>query len=367
MSWKDAISRDFGAVIAAAVIGVAAAEVLAELILSSSFLWDNPTEFFTTPSDLLIIPVTRFFHTWLFLLFVNVLLLALTSAVVAIKVLPDAIIDTILPRSAVPRATSWRDAAARIVSSVNLDGKIGIIVTWPVLLTLGGIVGIRTAGDEEWLLSVGGGVIGAVIILAGLILTIVGVYAVAISSITNSVADHMPESDAVSRISDSESMRLAYILALSMAAIWIAGGAFIGIGMSIAANATQGTALLILTGALMMILGNAGMVFFIRQFSSTIADHLSDDSIRNLASPSESDFRLFFQFLAVLVLAGAPLLFGIATIDAAGGGFLVWLWLWSWPAILIFVLGYLAVATSHVSNSVAAIVRRRAEIAARRE
>ena len=378
MSWKEFISRNFGAVITTAVIGVVAAFALAWIMLESVFIWGDPAKLI----DIHIRTNIRYFDTWLFVLFVNVSLLALTSVIVAIKPLPDAIIDSITTRDSTLRSTSWIDSLRRAITAVK-DVKlldVNALGMAGVLLFVGFVGMGRYISGEVLHIETGLG--GAACVIAGLVLVIIGIYAVTISSITNSVADHMPESDeGFSHIPGSESMRLASILTLSLVAIWIAGGSFLGVGMNIAASATQGIELLILTGAPMMILGNAGMVVFIRRFSSSIADHVSDDSIGITASPNESDFHLFFQFLAVQILAAAPLLFGIATINTGsayllwgiaaintdGDSLLVWLWIWSWPAILIFVLGSLAVTARHVSNSVAAIVSRRAEIAARRQ
>ena len=393
MSWKEFISRNFGAVIATAVIGVLAAYELAAAILFTHFLWLNPSENIEDLIDILILPAISAINlNWILPFFVSVSLLALTSVIVAIKALPDAIIDTITTRGAAPRATSWDDFVARVTTVVedlwegkadNL-GKLPIFA-WGVMLFILGIMTLLGPKIREFtgMAFVAFSVVGYVLIIAGYVLTIVGIYAAAIRSITNSMAVHMSESGAVSHIASSGSMRLAFILVLSMAAVWIAGGAFVGAGMSILFSATQDIELLILAGAPMVILGNAGMVIFIRRFSSSIADHVSDNSIGTTLNSGDGDFHLFFQFLAVQILAVAPLLFGIATsdtnvayllwsdaiidIDNTGAPYYEWLWLWSWPAILIFVLGSLAVATRHVSNRVEAIVRRRAEIAARRQ
>lgn len=303
----------------------------------------------------------------------GMLLMLLNLMMVFIKTLTDAVVATLNP--AVRRRLAWQGSMGRAIGMVV--EMLGIYLLLAVAFIIIGIVAI--AEFESWL--------GAFLIIAGFLIPIVGVYAVVIRSITNSVADHMPESDTVSRISRREAMRRAFVLFISLISVSIGGGMLVVIGGGIVVGGVgfgefQDSAIIaflgILVGAPLFILGIIATVAgplanVIWQISSSVADHVTGDIRISFRIKTTDRFGeglkwftgLFFQIVAVYILAGVAVAIGVGVIVGALlndipliGGVITLIIMLS--AIAIIFVGNCAIIIRGVSNAVTDIVSNRA-------
>ncbi len=313
----------------------------------------------------------------------GMLLLMLNLMMVFIKTLTDAVVATLNP--AVRRRLAWQGSVGRAIGMVV--EMLGIYLMLAVAFIIIGIVAI--AEFDPWL--------GALLIIAGLLIPIVGIFAVVIRSITNSVVDHMPESDTVSRISRREAMRRAFVLFLSLISVYVAGGGLVVIGGGIVVGgvgfgAFQDSAIIgflgILVGGPLFILGIIATVAgplanVIWQISSSVADHVTGDIRISFRIKTTDRFGeglkwftgLFFQIVAVYILAGVGVAMVIAVIGGGlflvrdvlplGEGLIVVVWwliimLSAIAIIAIIWVGNCAIIIRGVSNAVTDIASNRA-------
>lgn len=255
----------------------------------------------------------------------GMLLMLLNLMVVFIKTLTDAVVATLNPAV---RRLAWQGSMGRAIGMVV--EMLGIYLLLAVAFIIIGIVAIAEFESR----------LGAFLIIAGFLIPIVGVFAVVIRSITNSVVDHMPESDTVSRISRREAMRRAFVLFLSLISVYVAGWGLVVIGRGIVVGgggfgAFQDSAIIgflgILVGGPLFILGiiapmAGNLANVIWQISSSVADHVTGDIRISFRIKTTDRFGeglkwftgLFFQIVAVYILAGVAVAIGFGVIVGVG-------------------------------------------------